>query len=168
MIATRRATKEDVPLLVALMREFYAESEFVLDSQWATDSFYALLSDDSKGAVWIVFHDSDPAAYVVLTLRHSMEYGGQDGFVDDLYVRPDHRRQGLGRAALKALFAECEQHGVRALHVEVGRDNAPAEALYKSLGLGVLDNVRQLLTVRFGAPIGHKKAQLRGATGRRG
>lgn len=166
MITTRRATTEDVPLLVALMREFYAESDFLLDSQWATDSFRALLSDDSKGAVWIVCHNSDPAGYVVLTLRHSMEYGAQDAFIDDLYVRPVHRRQGLGRQALSALFAACGQLGVRAVHVEVGRDNVAAQALYKGFGLGVLDDTRQLLTVRFGSPIGHRKAHPLGSTGR--
>jgi ribosomal protein S18 acetylase RimI-like enzyme len=157
MIVTRRATKEDVPLLVALMREFYAESEFLLDSQWATDSFRALLSDDSKGAVWIVLHHGEPAGYVVLTLRHSMEYGGLDGFIDDLYVRPGDRRKGLGH-----VFAECERRNVLALHVEAGQSSAAAQALYRSLGLGVMDDARQLLAVRFGAPIGHRKAHLQG------
>jgi ribosomal protein S18 acetylase RimI-like enzyme len=166
MITPRRATKEDMPLLVVLMREFYAESEFVLDGQWATNSFCALLSDDSKGAVWIVFHHGEPAGYVVLTLRHSMEYGGLDGFIDDLYVRPADRRKGLGRAALKAVFAECERRSVLALHVEAGRSNAAAQALYRSLGLGALDDARQLLTVRFDSPIGHSKAHLQGVTER--
>jgi ribosomal protein S18 acetylase RimI-like enzyme len=82
-----------------------------------------------------------------------MEYGAQDAFIDDLYIRPGHRRQGLGRAALKTLFAECERQSARALHVEVGRDNAAAQALYRSFGLGVLEAARQLLTVRFGAPL---------------
>jgi ribosomal protein S18 acetylase RimI-like enzyme len=166
MIATRRATVDDVPVLVALMREFYAESEFSLDSQRATDSFCALLNDNSKGAVWIVFRDAEPAGYVVLTLRHSMEYGGQDAFIDDLYVRPYYRRQGMGRAALNTLFGECERRNLRALHVEVGRDDAAAQALYRSLGLAILDDARQLLTVRFGAPLGHRKVHLQGPTGR--
>lgn len=160
MITTRRATTEDVPLLVALMREFYAESEFLLDSQWAAESFCALLSDNSKGAAWVVYHGAELAGYVVLTLRHSMEYGGLDAFVDDLYVRPGHRRQGLGRAALNTLLAECERRNLQALHAEAGRDNAAAQALYRSFGLGVLDDARQLLTVRFGAPIGHRKTHL--------
>jgi ribosomal protein S18 acetylase RimI-like enzyme len=150
MIAARRATAEDMPLLVEMMREFYAESGFSLDSQWATDSFSALLADDSKGAAWLVFKDSRPAGYVVLTLRHSMEYGGSDAFIDDLYVRPDLRRHGLGREALNALFAECEQRGVHAVHVEAGRDNVAAQKLYRSFGLGVPDAARQLLTVRIG------------------
>lgn len=115
MVTVRRADTDDTPLLVALMAEFYAESEFSLDRQWASDSFSALLGDDAKGAVWIAFRDGEPAGYVVLTLRHSMEYGGPDAFIDDLYVRPAHRRQGLGREALSALFAECARRGVLAV-----------------------------------------------------
>lgn len=156
MIAARRATAEDMPLLVEMMREFYAESGFSMDSQWATDSFSALPADGSKGAAWLVFKNSRPAGYVVLTLCHSMEYGGSDAFIDDLYVRPDLRRYGLGREAFNALFAECGRRGVHAVHVEAGRDNVAAQKLYRSFGLGVPDAARELLTVR----IKHKASSL--------
>ena len=154
MIATRRATLDDVPLLVSLMRAFYAESAFSLDDQWATNSFRSLLDDERKGAIWIVSHDDKPAGYVVLTLRHSMEYGGQDGFVDDLYVRPPFRRRGLGNAALSALFADCKERNLKAVHVEAARDNTAARRLYESFGLGVVDDKRQVLTLRFDAATG--------------
>jgi ribosomal protein S18 acetylase RimI-like enzyme len=149
MIETRRADTDDTPLLVNLMAEFYAESQFSLDREWASDSFSVLLGDDSKGAIWIAFQDGEPGGYAVLTLRHSMEYGGPDAFIDDLYVRPPHRRRGLGREALSALFAECARRGVLAVHVEAGRTNVAAQALYRSFGLDVLDDARQLLTVRL-------------------
>jgi GNAT superfamily N-acetyltransferase len=72
----------------------------------ASNSLSALVSDDAKGDVWIAFRDDEPAGYAVLIIRHSMEYGGPDAFIDDLYVRPAHRRQGLGREALGWLFSE--------------------------------------------------------------
>lgn len=147
---TRHATLDDIPALVELMREFYAESDYPLDRQWAAASFSALLRDDSRGAVWLVFHDSEPAGYVVLTVRFSMEYGGLDAFIDDLFVRPAYRRQGLGRAALRALFDECDLRQVLAVHVEVGGDNVGAKALYGSYGLEPRSDNRQLLTVRLG------------------
>jgi GNAT superfamily N-acetyltransferase len=149
MIPTiRSATLDDIPILVDLMQEFHAEADYSVDRESASASFAALLSDDSRGTVWILFHDAEPAGYVVLTIRFGMEYGGLDGFIDDLFVRPAHRRKGLGRAALKALFAECERRSVLAVHVEAGRDNVAAMALYGSYGLR--DNGRQMLTVRLG------------------
>lgn len=145
---TRSATLDDIPLLVDMMQEFYAESNYSLDRPWATASFSALLRDDSRGAAWIVFHDAEPAGYVVLTVRFSMEYGGLDAFIDDLFVRPSYRRQGLGRAVLRAFFAECERRNVFAVHVEVGHNNVAAKTLYGSYGL--CDNGRQMLVVRLG------------------
>lgn len=114
------ATTKDIRLLVEMMREFYAESDYPLDEQWAADSFSALLANESYGGAWIACFDGEPAGYGVLTVRFSMEYGGLDAAIDDLFVRPSHRRCGVGRAVLDALFAECRRRKVLAVHVEVG------------------------------------------------
>ena len=148
---THNATLDDIPVLVDLMQEFYAEAGYSLDRRWATASFAALLKDRSRGSVWITSHGSEPAGYVVLTVRFSMEYGGLDAFIDDLFIRPAYRRRGLGRAALRALFDECERREVLAVHVEVGQDNAAAKALYSSYGLELGSDNRQMLTVRLGS-----------------
>jgi GNAT superfamily N-acetyltransferase len=139
---------DDVPLLVELMEEFYAEAAYPLDRRWASEAFAALLRDEGRGVVWILLHGAQAGGYVVLTVRFSMEVGGLDGFVDDLFVRPRHRRRGLGRAALGALFEECDRRNLLAVHVEVGRGNAAAKALYEAFGLRPRGDDRQLLTVR--------------------
>jgi GNAT superfamily N-acetyltransferase len=141
---TLRASSVDIGALVGLMREFYAEGGYALDDEWAASSFSALLGDPSRGMAWIVKVDGEPAGHAVLTLRHSMEFGGADAFVDDLFVRPGFRRRGLGRALLAALFDECARRGVLAVHVETGADNAAARALYDSFGMK--DRRRLLLT----------------------
>jgi GNAT superfamily N-acetyltransferase len=146
-LTTLRASSVDIAALVGLMREFYAEAGYSLDDDWASSSFSALLGDPTRGMIWIVRVDNVPAGYVVLTLRHSMEFGGLDAFVDDLYVRPGHRRRGLGRALLTALFDECRRRGVLAVHVETGEDNAAARALYSAFGL--VDRKRLLLTANL-------------------
>jgi ribosomal protein S18 acetylase RimI-like enzyme len=146
----RKATLDDIPILVDLMQEFYAEANYPLDRRWAAASFSSLMKDDSLGAVWIIFHDSEPVGHVVLTIRFSMEYGGFDAFIDDLFIRSAYRRRGLARAALRTLFDECARRKVLALHVEVGHDNVAAKALYQSYGLEPYDNERVMLTARFG------------------
>src|SRR3989454_4602199 len=142
----RGATKNDIPVLVELMREFYTESKCSLDGDWAVRSFNELLQSTDRGAAWISFHGSDPAGYVVLTTRHSMEFGGLDGFVDDLFVRPAFRRCGVGTLLLTELFRECSKRGVLAVHVEVGSDNTAVQALWRRFGLS--NNGRQLCTAR--------------------
>ncbi len=64
-----------------MMGEFYAESGLSLDERWAAESFTILLSDGGKGSVWIASDENEPAGYAVLTVRHSMEFGGPDGFI---------------------------------------------------------------------------------------
>ncbi len=93
-ITTRKATLHDILVLVDMMQEFYAEANYTLDREWASAGFNTLLSDDSLGAAWIVFNNSEAAGYVVLTVRFSMEYGGLDAFIDGVKCRADEARFG--------------------------------------------------------------------------
>jgi ribosomal protein S18 acetylase RimI-like enzyme len=138
---------EDLPALIDMMHDFYAEAGYALDAAWAGASFGALLQDPSRGAVWIGDADGEPAGYVVVTFRHSMEFGGTDAFIDDLFVRPGFRRRGVGKAVLADAFRACGGRGVLAVHVETSESNGPAVALYG--GLGMLDRRRLLLTKRL-------------------
>jgi GNAT superfamily N-acetyltransferase len=143
------ASAARIQALVELMTEFYAESGYPLDRIWATNSFAALLNNPSWGAVWLLLDDGEVAGYVVVTVRFSMEFGGPDAFVDDLFVRAKHRRRGVGRAAMTAVIGECKRRGVLALHVEVGPDNVPANAFYSRVGLAPRRDCRHVLTVNF-------------------
>ncbi len=145
-MSIRRADPSDVELLVQLMAEFYSESGYDLDQDRAASAFGDLLSDPSLGRVWIL---GESVGYVVLTLGYSMEYGGRDAFVDDLFVRKAHRRAGLGSAVSETVLDECREQGVKAIHLVVGRDNVAAQALYRKFRFA--DNDRQLLTCRLGS-----------------
>src|SRR5688500_4243518 len=144
-----RADLADIPALVELMGRFYAESSYALDREWAAASFAQLLRDEARGAVWMARRGTEPAGHVVLTLKHSMEFGGLVGVIDDLFVRPEFRRQGVGSALLSALLGASRKLSVAAIHVEVGPGNIAALRLYQALGLrGQTD--RQSLTVLLG------------------
>ena len=135
MIGVRRATAADIGVLVELMREFYAESPFPLDAAWAADAFANLLADPALGAVWILSIGDEPVGHAVLTVRFAMEFGGLSGYIDDLFVRSSHRRQGAAQAGLEALVAECRTRGCMSLHVEVDPANVAAVTLYRRFGL---------------------------------
>lgn len=135
----REAGQADVPELAGLMRAFYAESGFELDEEQAAAGFRALLADARLGRVWLIEQGSGAAAgYVVVTFVFAMEYGGMAAVVDDLYMRPEARGEGLGKAALAATRRACEDLGLRAMRVEVGVDNLVAQAVYRSAGFEAL------------------------------
>ncbi len=146
----RKASTDDVQRLVALMAEFYAEAGYPVNHRRASEAFTALLADDRLGYAWFIQADSQDVGYVVVTLGYSMEYGGLDAVVDDLFVQPAYRGAGLATAALAEVREFCADRGVRAMHLEVARDNMPAQAVYRRVGFASTD--RQLLTLRLAEP----------------
>jgi GNAT superfamily N-acetyltransferase len=151
MNVVRDAGSDDIPVLVALMAEFYAEAGYTLPVGAATSTFAALLRDPRLARAWILEADGAPAGYVVLTVAFSMEYGGMRGFVDDLFVRPAARARGLAAEALDVVRRTAEELGVRALLVETGPDNDVARRVYARAGFR--ESGRQLLTRELASPV---------------
>ena len=147
----REALPEDIPTLLTLMSDFYAESGYELDRAVAERAFAAVLADDRLGHVWLIDDGPKDVGYVVLTLRFGMEYGGLIGCVDDLFVIPQSRNKGLSTAALIQVRDFCESSGIRAMTVEVGFSNGPAQAVYRRVGL-VDAPGRQLLALALARP----------------
>ena len=149
----REARRADIRTLVGLMRDFYAESGYELDDARAGAAFAALLSEPRLGRVWIVEHGpvGDVVGYVVVTFVFAMEFGGRMALVDDFYVRPEARGDGLGKAAIAATRRACEELGMRAMRVEVGAQNAVARAVYRSAGFTELKDHR-LMTLPLALP----------------
>jgi [ribosomal protein S18]-alanine N-acetyltransferase len=57
-----------------------------------------------------------------------------EAWVQNIAVRRDAQRQGIGRALLEALLAEAARNGVHKVLLEVAVDNAPAQRLYAAYG----------------------------------
>lgn len=84
------------------------------------------------------------AGYIVLTFGFSLEFHGRDAFVDELYVRNGYRGHGIGKASLRLVEEVCQKEGIKALHLEVDRQNLHAQNLYRKAGYK--DHDRYLLT----------------------
>ena len=150
MSELRKASPNDLGQLVDLMAEFYAEAGYPLNRTLAADAFAAVISDERLGYVWLIQAGGADAGYVVVTLTFSMEYGGRSAFVDDLYIRAAFRGRGVGTRILTEVRGFCLGLGVRAMHLEVGRDNAAAQTVYRKIGFAGTD--RELLTLRLADP----------------
>lgn len=153
MFSVREATPADIPALIELMREFYAESAYELDGRTAALAFQALLTAPERGKVWLALAEHSPAGHIVLSLRFAMEHEGLIGHIDDLFVKPELRRLGIGRRLVAELRRYCQSAGCRALHVEVGDSNRAALALYEQFGLHVLRDGRVLASGPLSAEI---------------
>jgi ribosomal-protein-alanine N-acetyltransferase len=71
-------------------------------------------------------------------------YGGlaanppNEAWVQNIAVRRDAQRRGIGRALLEALLAEADRRGVRKVLLEVAADNGPAQRLYANHGFEIV------------------------------
>jgi len=144
-VKLREATPDDIGLLVQMMTEFYAEAGYPLDATRASAAFSDLQRSPMLGRAFLIRAFEVDVGYIVLTLTFSMEYGGLTACVDDFYIRASDRGQGAGGAAMHQMRQIAESLGVRAIHLEVGRDNDVAQAVYRKAGF--VDNDRQLLTL---------------------
>lgn len=138
------AAPEDEDALLEMMREFYAHEGLYFDEARARGALSPLLADERFGRAWVVRVDGEAAGYVVLTLGYSLEFGGRDAFLDELYLRERFRGSGLGRRAIETAVQACRALGVAALHLEVERANTGAQGVYRRMGFH--DHDRYLMT----------------------
>ncbi len=134
-INMRKATIKEVCILINLMSEFYAESGYNLDETHAKKAFTSLLNDERFGFIYLIENSSNVVGYVVVTLRFGMEYGGIIACLDELFVKPKSRNQGLSTEALMNVKNICSLKKIRAITVEASPDNGPAKTVYHRIGM---------------------------------
>ncbi len=141
----RRAVAADVPALLALQQQFYAAEGYPYDRFVMERGMRQLLADESLGRLFVM---GEPlAGYLVLSFGFSLEFGGRDAFVDELYVAEASRGRGLGTLGLRIAEEACREAGIGALHLEVEHANPRARALYERSGYKSHD--RHLMTRRY-------------------
>lgn len=91
------------------------------------------------GVAYLIGPRRSPVGYIVVSFGYSIELGGIDGFVDEFFIRQSVRGRGMGTEVLTKLLPALSQNGVRALHLEVARDNAAAQRLYARAGFRMRD-----------------------------
>lgn len=145
------ATIADLDILLQFMQNFYTD-EMPFDEAVARPALTGILQDASLGRVWLIQRQEEPlgkaqsetVGYVVLTLGYSLEYGGRDAFIDELFIREGDRQQVIGTQTLQFLADVCRDLDVKALHLEVDHINTKAQKLYRNNGFK--DHDRYLMT----------------------
>ncbi len=84
-------------------------------------------------------HQGEVVGFALWFLNFSTWTGQHGIYLEDLYVRPDQRRSGLGRALLAELARVCVARGYARLEWSVLDWNSPARRFYASLGAAEMD-----------------------------
>jgi GNAT superfamily N-acetyltransferase len=144
------ATKQDLDRLLPLVRAYHEFEHIDNKEDDRRAALLRLLGDRNLGGIWLIFGDDQLAGYIALCRGFSIEFNGFDGFIDEFYLRPGFRGQGIGRRALEAIKPMARGLEINALHLEVGRDNDRARRLYAAAGFEARDRYL-LMTARLEA-----------------
>jgi GNAT superfamily N-acetyltransferase len=140
-VTVRAATPDDAALIFGFIRDL-AEYEKLLDELTATEGEVArdLFGDNPRVFCDIAEADGEPVGLAVWFYNYSTFKGRHGIYLEDLFVRPEARGKGAGKALLANLARRCIDEGLPRLDWAVLDWNAPSIAFYDSLGAEALDD----------------------------
>ena len=128
----RVANPADAPAFGRLLHAFNLEfGESTPDADVIAERAAPLIE---SGEVTVLFAGDGPDGFAELRFRPSLYTGALDAYLEELYVVPERRGRGLGRALLEAAMDHARERG--AAHIDLGtsEDDVAARALYESAG----------------------------------
>jgi ribosomal protein S18 acetylase RimI-like enzyme len=130
--AVRRATAADAAAIGALLFRYNSEyEEETPAAEVLAHHLGALLGD---GEIIVMLVGDGPDGFCQFRFKRSYYDGRPDAHVEELYVVPDRRGQGLGRALLDATIAACRAAGATHIELTTSEDDTEARGLYESSG----------------------------------
>lgn len=146
--ALHLAKPQDLEKLMPLVTGFHREMDTGTEETALERALIPLLEGSPYGAVYLMGPARAPMGYIVLTFSWSVELGGMDGFIDEIYLRPAVRGRGIALEALQSLRKTLQSAGIMALHLEVDREDASSQRLYQKARFELRDRY-SLMTLRL-------------------
>lgn len=136
----RRAGPDDLDLLLELNAEYCEADGHEFEPDVSRRGLVPLLEHDRHGGVWLIIDcDGIVDGYLVLAWSWSIEIGGAEAVLDELYVR--RQGQGTGGRATTLAIEECRRAGMRRVVLETERPNEAARRLYARHGFAEDDSI---------------------------
>lgn len=139
----KNATLENIPQIIALMREF-AEYEKLLEYLEVTEERLRIaLFGDGKVAEAIVALDGETVIGYAVFFPYFATFRGQRGiYLEDIYLTKTARGKGVGEMMLKYIAKIAKERGFERIDFQVLEWNAPAIGFYERLGAERNDDER--------------------------
>ena len=88
----------------------------------------------AAGEITVLLSGSEPNGLALLRFRAALWANARDCYLEELYVVPDRRGHGLGRALMEAAIELARSAGAARMDLGTSEDDTAARALYESLG----------------------------------
>jgi len=146
-VKVRVATLADAPLILSFIREL-AEYERLLHEVEMTEADVRrdLFGENPRCFCDIAEHEGKPVGFALWFYNYSTFRGRAGIYLEDLFVRPEARGVGAGKALLQRLAERCVDADLGRLEWAVLNWNTPSIEFYDSLGASKKDDwtVRRL------------------------
>ena len=131
----RFAVREDVPLILAMIREL-ADYEGLLPEVVATEAVLGEWLFDRRGAevLFALAPDGAEVGFALFFHNFSTFLGRGGVYLEDLYVRPEHRGRGYGKGLIRQLARIAKERGCGRMERWCLDSNTPSIDFYLSLG----------------------------------
>lgn len=136
----RQATTADLEQLVPLCIDYCIADQHEVDENLIRIGIHGLLASADRGFVLVACDDAENLiGYAAVSAGWSIEIGGADFVLDELFVR--ERGHGFGSQLVAAVEAYCQSIGVKRIFLETERPNERARQLYARLGFTEDDSI---------------------------
>ena len=142
-LAIRAAVKADSELVFSLVREL-ADYEKLSGEVDATPEAIAaaLFANEPRLFCDIAEWNGEPAGFAVWFLNFSTFRGRHGIYLEDIFVRPEHRGRGIGKALMARLAKRCVDEDWARFEWAVLDWNKPSIDFYRAIGAQVMDEWR--------------------------
>ena len=139
----RDATIADIPIILQLICDLATYERAPNDVVATKEGLHEVLFGAAPAAkVVIAFENAEPVGFAVYFFNFSTWLGRPGLYLEDLFVKPEMRGRGYGRALLVHLAKIARDHNCGRMEWAVLTWNEPAIQFYNKLGAGALDGWR--------------------------
>lgn len=139
----REATASDIPFIMELIH-LKAEFDGCPESVEATPQRLkeTLFGENPLAFVLLAHSNGNPVGFATYHRIYSTFLAQPGIWLDDLYIKLEYRRRGIGAALIERLCQEAQRIGGSRIDWTVAVDNSPAIQFYEKMGAKVKQNVR--------------------------
>ncbi|HEY5943121.1 MAG TPA: GNAT family N-acetyltransferase [Solirubrobacterales bacterium] len=131
-IPIREAVMADAPVIARLLHDFNSEyEEQTPPVPELTRHAERMLRE---GEMTVLLAGEGPYGLALLRFRPSVWTEQQEAYLQELYVVPDLRGQGIGEALMKVVIATCRERDAGWIELNTGETDVAARSLYRKLG----------------------------------
>ena len=136
----REAVVDDLPLILRFIKDL-AEYERMKDDVITTEAIlkHSIFGEGSNTSVLLAFYNDEPVGFAIYFYNFSSFLGKKGIYLEDLFVQPDARGKGFGKALLIRLAEIARDEDCGRLEWAVLDWNEPAIDFYKNLGAVQMD-----------------------------